>query len=223
MDSEIVDEIFPNSTATTAVPCGTASCIPTTIQIIARDRGVINQTASDAALESLRNDVNRSLAAVEASAITTIDNSIFLLAVNIYIPIFLILIIVIWVLCAAGLIGATAAIVLTILLIIIAVIFIFLIRASISSYLTQQLDVIRQALTDYVLSEDFINALNSAACVYNSIAGGIPPTLSIRNCSSCKVTRSSQQSSATVSTSTQYDLLPTAFIFEYDPKVDVFF
>lgn len=191
MTSRILDEIFPDSTVTAAVPCGTGTCVPTTIQIIARDGGRVNQTASNAAIESLRDDINRSLAAVEEVTIKTIDNSVVLLAINIYIPIFLVLIIIIWVLCAINLLSTTATVVITVLLIIIAVIFIFLIRASISSYLTQQLNAIRGALTDYFISEDFINALNRAACVYNSIAGGTtPPILRVRSCSACKIPNS---------------------------------
>lgn len=184
MSSQIVDEIFPNSTMATAIPCDT--CVPIAIRSIVF--GGVNSTASNAAIESLRADVNTSLAAVEASAITTIETSVILLAVNIYIPIFLVLIIIIWVLCAVNVISGAAAIVLTILLIIVAVIFIFLIRASISSYLAQQLTVIRKALADYILSENFIVALNTAACVYNSIAG-TTTTLSVRSCASCDVVK----------------------------------
>lgn len=187
MTSQIIDDIFPDSSQTVSIPCGAAGCVSATIEILLRDSFVINQEASNAAVESLRENVNNALTALEATTIDTIRNSVILVAINIYIPIFLILIIIVWVLCAAGVIGSIVAIVLTILLIIIGVIFIFLIRSSISSYLAQQLDVITDALSDYIISDNFISALNTAACVYNSIAGGSSNvSLSVRNCSTCK-------------------------------------
>ena len=176
MNEDIINDIFPPSVTISPVPCGRDGCVFPLITRIILSGGAIDPTAANTALQSLSTDVTNSLSAVQATTIATVENSMIILAINIYVPIFLILIIIIWILYAVGIIGGLTAIVITILLIVVAVVFIFLLRASVSAYLNQQLTVITAAISDYIMSNNFLSALNSAACVY---LANLPPVTSV--------------------------------------------
>jgi len=200
-NGKVLNNIFPISSTVSAVPCGATSCVPAAIADF-NNRGLI-QPAAFAALNSLRTEIDTALAGVQSSTITTIETSVIILAINIYIPIFLIIILIIWILYAVGILSGLAAIVLTIILIIVAVIFIFLLRASLSSYLNQQLTAIRDAFSGYFASESFISALNQAACVYIAALPTVT-SLNVRSKTNCKSYET--KNNATLQTTTEENI-----------------
>ena len=143
--------------------CGQDGCVFQALNKIVSEG--VDPVAGNAAKDSLIGSVQASLTATGNDIIRLIGAFVIILIVAIFIPILIILIAFIWIYTPTC-ISYWAAVSFTILAIIIFAVVGLVMSIWVLSFLAQQIAVIRTSIVDYIDSQDFLAALNEAACTY---------------------------------------------------------
>lgn len=179
---DIFPVILPSNLSSTPV-CGPDGCaFASAVDIYING---INPGALNAAKTSLFSSFENSLSATLKDFSLIASNLIKLVAINIYIPILMICIVIIWLMVAARVFTWEAALILTIALIMVFIIFFITLSSSIKAYLETQKTAIKNEIISFVEGGTLLNALNDAACAYNEYVKTHPAALIIQSNSCC--------------------------------------